>query len=109
MFTAFEDSTVLTDFTQLKSQYELATPSSSFSTVVTTIEGTVFNYNLNPSTITISNVNSNQQPSVALSEANTFANFSATNSTQSCNVTKDLLVYNVAKCYPYLTDQVMFK
>lgn len=62
MFTAFEDSTVLTDFTTLKEEYQLAVPSAYFSSVVSSIENTLANYQLNPETITIADVNTTDQP-----------------------------------------------
>ena len=108
MFTAFEDSTVLTNFTTLRTQYTNAIPSSDFYSVVTSIENTLNNYNYNPGTVKIADFNNTTppQPSAALSQSNVFANFSATGSTQTCNVTKDKLVFNVDDCFPYLTDQV---
>ena len=75
--------------------------------MVTTIENKLSNYQLNPQTIQIANVSTSQQPEAALDDANKFANFSETGSTQTCNVTKDELVFNVADCYPYLTGQVL--
>ena len=48
MFTAFEDSTILTDFTTLKEEYSLAVPSTYFTSVVSTIENKLANYQLNP-------------------------------------------------------------
>ena len=105
IFTSFEDSDILNNFTKLKTYYSDAVPSSTFYSVVTTIEGKLANYAANPETISILNVTDSQQPKAALQDANTFANYSATNSGQTCNITRHYLVFNVIDCYPYLTDQ----
>ena len=62
-------------------------------------------YTLNPNTVPIFNVSDDQQPSVAMSQLELFGNFSAPDTTQSCQLTKDFFTFDIANCYPYLINQ----
>lgn len=44
----------------------LAVPATSFYSVVTSIEDKLFNYDQNPETVVIANVNTSSQPETAL-------------------------------------------
>ena len=57
MFVAFADTSILSQFGQLEDQYILASPSPSFSSVVSTIEDNLNSYRINPDTVVISGVN----------------------------------------------------
>lgn len=105
MFGSFNDTTLLTQFGQLYSQYQLAVPSNQFSNVVTTIENQLVSYAVAPNTVLIATAPSDQQPSVALTQMNLFSNSSSPNTTQSCKLTQDLTTYNVINCGSFLINQ----
>jgi hypothetical protein len=107
MFAAFNDTTLLTQFATLYSQYQNAVPSSQFSSVVTTLENTLLNYKANPNTVTIQAVPSQSQPAAALNSLNIFANYSTPNTTQSCKLTQDYFTYDVVNCGSYLINQAV--
>ena len=95
----------MSQFGELKTQYDLATPSESFSTVVTSIEHQMNVYRQNPNTVTIFDVPDDEQPSVAMAQLEQFGNFSDPNTTQSCRLTRDFFTFDIANCYPYLVNQ----
>lgn len=105
IFAAFTDTTILTQFGQLNTQYNLAVPPTSFYSVVTTIENTMNTYRQNPNEVTIFNAPSEQQPQVAMDALNTFGNSSLANTTQSCKITQDFFTFDVANCGEFLVDQ----
>lgn len=105
MFAAFSDTSVLTQFGSLYSQYTSAVPNNKFYTVVTTIQNQLFSYAANPNLVVIQNVNETLQPQTALNQLNLFANQSNPNTTQACKLTKDYFTYDVVNCGLYLTNQ----
>lgn len=70
MFSAFSNTTILTQFGTLYSQYQNAMPNNQFSSVVSAIENQMISYAANPNTVNIQNVSASQQPYMALYQLN---------------------------------------
>ena len=104
IFSGFQDTSILTQFGNLYSVYTAAIPSTQFTTVVSSIEGTLTYYRANPNTVLIQGVPTAQQPKTALSQLNLFANSSAPSTTQSCKYTMDYFTFDVINCGLYLTN-----
>lgn len=109
IFTAFNDnSTAFKFLSWVNGNYTSSLPNPQFTTTVTGINNYLVNYMLNPNSVALLNQNSSNSPQAALNFANVYANFSAPGSTQTCNVTRDKLIYNPSYCGSYFIDLVPF-
>lgn len=88
-------------FNNMVTQMNIFNNLGNFSTVATGVYNQIANLTAYPQYATVQSPNNPTQPLAALIELNQYANYSATNSNQGCNVLQDVFVYSTDECGVY--------